>query len=76
MYTGDDFYLSHGFDKEESKNGVPFIEKRCTLKPFGTNTIFYGHHMKNGTMFAKLESYEDQDYYKEHPVIKFDTLYE
>jgi sortase B len=76
MYTSDDFYLSHGFDKEKSKSGVPFIDKRCTVEPFGTNTIIYGHHMKNGTMFAGLENYKDEDYYKEHPTIHFDTLYE
>lgn len=75
MHTSDDFYLSHGFDKAESKSGVPFIDKRCTVEPFGTNTIIYGHHMKNGTMFAGLENYEDEDYYKEHPTIRFDTLY-
>ncbi len=76
MYTADDFYLSHGFDKQESKSGVPFIDKRCTAEPFETNTIIYGHHMKNGTMFAGLEAYEDENYYKEHPNINFDTLYE
>lgn len=42
MYTGDDFYLGHGFDKEESKSGVPFIDKRCSVEPMGTNTIIYG----------------------------------
>lgn len=76
MYTADDFYLSHGFDKAESKTGVPFIDKRCAIEPFGTNTIIYGHHMKNGTMFAVLESYEDEGFYKTHPTIRFDTLYE
>ena len=76
MYTGNDFYLSHGFDKTESKSGVPFIDKRCAVEPFGTNTIIYGHHMKNGTMFASLDNYRDKSYYKEHPIIQFDTLYE
>jgi len=76
MYTADDLYLSHGFDKAESRSGVPFIDKRCTIEPFGTNTIIYGHHMKNGTMFAGLESYEDEEFYKAHPTIHFDTLYE
>jgi len=76
MYTADDFYLSHGFDKAESKSGVPFIDKRCAIEPFSTNTIIYGHHMKNGTMFAGLESYEDEEFYKAHPFIRFDTLYE
>jgi len=75
MYTADDFYLSHDFDKEESKSGIPFIDKRCTVTPFCTNTIIYGHHLKNGTMFAGLENYKDEGYYKEHQTIRFDTLY-
>lgn len=76
MYTANDFYLSHGFDKAKSKSGVPFIDKRCSIEPFGANTIIYGHHMKNGTMFARLERYESEDFYKAHPIIQFDTLYE
>jgi sortase B len=77
MYTPEngDFYLTHGFDKAESKSGVPFIDKRCKVEPLGTNTIIYGHHMKNGTMFAGLVRYEEGDYYQEHPIIRFDTLY-
>lgn len=76
MYTADDLYLSHGFDKAESRSGVPFIDKRCTIEPFGTNTIIYGHHMKNGTMFAGLERYEDENFFEKHPTVRFDTLYE
>ena len=76
MYTADDFYLSHGFDKKGSKSGVPFIDERCTVAPFGMNTIIYGHHMRNGTMFADLLKYVDSEYYMEHPIIQFDTLYE
>lgn len=41
----------------------------------GTNTIIYGHHKKK-TMFAGLEEYENEDCYKEHSIIHFDTLYE
>ncbi len=78
MYTPDDgeFYLSHGFDKEKSKSGTPFIDRRCSVNPLGTNTIIYGHHMKNGTMFAGLTKYKEENYYKEHPTVRFDTLYE
>lgn len=77
MYTPGDgeFYLNHGFDKQESKSGVPFIDARCTIDPFGTNTIIYGHHMKNGTMFAGLMKYEDEEFYRAHPTVRFDTLY-
>ncbi len=32
--------------------------------------------MKSGKMFGKLDLYEKEDYYKEHPNIQFDTIYE
>ncbi len=75
MYSSDDFYASHDFNKEKSKSGVPFIDRRCTVQPFGANTIIYGHHMKNGSMFTALGNYENEDYFKEHPIILFDTLH-
>lgn len=77
MYTPEDgkFYLTHGFDKKTTKSGVPFIDARCMVDPPGVNTILYGHHMKNGTMFAGLENYRDEAYYEEHPMFRFDTLY-
>lgn len=77
MYTPKDgnFYLNHGFDRENSKSGVPFIDERCAANPLGVITIIYGHHMKNGAMFAALENYRDQDYCRAHPTIRFDTLY-
>lgn len=76
MYTGDNFYLEHGFDKAATKSGLPYIDKRCTVEPFGTNTIIYAHNMKNGTMFSGLLRYKNLHYYNEHPTIRFDTLYE
>jgi sortase B len=76
MYTADDFYMFHGFDKKKSVSGVPFVDKRCAVDPFGTNSIIYGHNMKNGTMFADLVKYADQEYYRKHPIVQFDTLYE
>ena len=72
----EDFYLTHGFDGERSRSGVPFLDRRCDANPLDTNTIVYGHHMKNGTMFAVLEGYQKEDFYQAHPVIRFDTLWE
>lgn len=71
-----DFYLDHGFGKKESKKGVPFVDERCPVDPMGTNTIIYGHHMKDGSMFASLLKYEDQNFYEAHSIICFSTLYE
>ncbi len=76
MYTPNDpqYYLHRNFDKEYSKMGVPFIDEKCSKN--SGNYIIYGHHMKDGKMFAQILSYADEEFYKEHPVIRFDELNE
>ena len=32
--------------------------------------------MKSGKMFGTLKNYKDESFYKDHPVIQFDTIYE
>ena len=76
LCTGEGVDLGNDFEKNSSKSGTLFIDRRCTIEPFGSNTIIHGHHMKNGTMFASLLNYKNEEYYKEHPTIQFDTLYE
>lgn len=75
MQTPDnpDFYLKHGFDKGYSDYGVPYVQEECDLAS-SDNLIIYGHHMKNGTMFADLCKYVSKDFYEQHKIIRFDTL--
>lgn len=76
MQTPDDpdFYLTHGFEKNRSVYGMIYMDARCRLDGSCSNYLLYGHHMKNGSMFASLDKYGSEDYYKENPVIRFDTL--
>jgi sortase B len=67
------FYLTHGIDGATSKSGVPYADERCEIHPQSDNIIVYGHHMKSGAMFGALESYKKEAFYREHPVIRFDT---
>lgn len=67
------FYLKHGFDKSYSDYGVPYLEEDCSIQ-YSNNLVVYGHHMNNGTMFADLVKYADENFYKEHKTITFDTL--
>ena len=75
MYTPDrpDYYLNHDFEKKSSKYGVPYVAEHCSIDPQSDNVTIYGHHMKSGKMFGVLASYSDEDYWREHPVIRFDT---
>ena len=86
----NDYYLTHNFLKEEVKRGAIFADFRNNFDKgsLSGNTVLYGHNMWQGdTMFAKLSRYydggvskgESNDYlsfYKEHPTVTFNTLYE
>lgn len=63
------YYLSHLLDGTSNKNGTIFMDAGNTAGFSDANTLIYGHHMKNGSMFAALEQYRKQDYYDEHPVL-------
>lgn len=68
------FYINRNFEKKESVSGIPFIDSRCTLE--SENIIIYSHNMKNGTMFGGLTKYKEEEYYQNHRIIIFDTIYE
>lgn len=60
------YYLTHGYEKESNKSGSIFMEEKNETEFQDMNTIFYGHHMKNHTMFAGLSNWSDQSYYESH----------
>lgn len=70
------YYLHRNFEREDSNAGIPFLDFQCTLSPRSDNMIVYSHNMKNGEMFHDLLNYKEIDYYNDHKIIKFDTLYE
>ncbi len=76
MHTPDnpDFYLKHGFDKGYTDYGCPYVQENCDVQTPSDNVIIYGHHMKNGSMFADLEKFKSEDFWKKHRTISFDTL--
>ncbi len=74
MHTPDDpeRYLRRAFDGTYSVSGVPFLDGDC-YEGCG-NYIVYGHHMKNGSMFATLSDYADEAFWRAHPTVHFDTV--
>lgn len=71
-----ELYLHCNYKKEYDVNGLPFLDAKCDVEDREGNLMVYGHHMKSGLMFAHLVDYESVDFYKKHPVMEFDTLYE
>lgn len=74
--VNNEYYLDHNYNQEYDKNGSIFLDKDCNAAFPNTNMIIYGHHMKSGKMFGYLNRYSKESYYKEHPQIQFDTIYE
>lgn len=76
MHTPSDpeKYLYKNFQEKFSYPGVPFIDYRC--KEDSDNLIIYGHNMPDGTMFNTLMDYDEKKHWQEHPLIRFDSLYE
>lgn len=69
VVKGEDnsFYLEHSYDGKKSASGAIFLDAANRSGFADANTILYGHHMKNGSMFASLEKWSDQAFYEEHP---------
>ena len=69
----NEMYLSMLFDRTWGGCGTLFAD--CiTEAPFRQfNTIVYGHHMKDGTMFACLKELRDPEYCAKHPKLELTT---
>lgn len=69
----NEMYISMLFDRTWGGCGTLFAD--CiTEAPFRQfNTIVYGHHMKDGTMFACLKELRDPEYCAKHPKLELTT---
>lgn len=69
----NDYYLRRSFDGEYLRAGSIFLDYRSSGSFSQTNTVIYGHHMKDGSMFAGLKEYMDEPYANEHKTIEIYT---
>lgn len=70
------YYLTHDFYGNSTSYGAIFASHIDTASPLPRNTLLYGHNMKDGSRFAALTNYKSLDYFKNHPVIEFNTLFD
>lgn len=61
----NDYYLHRDIDRNRSYEGV-FLDGDCRPDWSAKQNLIYGHHMKNGTMFAGLAKFKEQPYFNEH----------
>lgn len=60
-------YLYRLVDGTYNSAGSIFMDYRNEPDFSGRNTILYGHHMKNKSMFGPLTNYKEQSFYDDHP---------
>lgn len=72
----DEEYVEKDFYGEETKYACPFVTVRNEIQTLDTNTVIFGHHMRDGSIFACLDQYTTLEGYKEAPVISFNTIYQ
>ena len=67
LYSGDDYYLRRNYLKEEETAGSIFIDENNSPDLDDAHTLIYGHNMRNGSMFGKLNLYKtEEDYFENH----------
>lgn len=70
----DDYYLTHNYKKEKTKNGAIFLTSKYNWNISNNNYIIYGHNkMSSDQMFSDLLKYADEEFYNNHPIIRFTT---
>ncbi len=69
----NDYYLHRLIDGSYSGGGTLFLDFFCEKDYAGRNSVVYGHHMNDGSMFASLSKFRDQAYYDAHPVMYLNT---
>lgn len=68
--TDNDYYLYHTPEGVEDAPASIFTHNVNSKDFTDFNTLIYGHKWNDGTMFGKLALYRDEEYLKEHQLIK------
>lgn len=78
LQRDNEFYLTHDATQKKNVTGALFLDENCNLRTLTPNLVIHGHNMKEGAMFGVLKKYKlkDASFYKSHPFIQLNTLYE
>lgn len=69
----NEFYLTHDYKGDNAERGAIFLDSDYNWNVKGNNLMIYGHYMINNEMFTDLTKYVEEDYYKQHSIIRFTT---
>lgn len=62
-------YLHKTFSGEKNRSGCIFLDVKCNSDFSSDHNIIYGHHMRDGSMFAELVKFRKTSFVKKHHTI-------
>ena len=66
--------MRRNYKKRISRNGSLFLDKDYNWNKPSSNLLIYGHNNRGtNEMFVELLNYKDENYYKNHTIIRFTT---
>lgn len=68
QHTDNDYYLERGFNRVKNSAGAIFVDARIQGGLDAKSCIIYGHDMLDGSMFADLIEFRDEEFRKNHRV--------
>ena len=72
--TDNTFYREHGFDGGTDSR-IAFLDYRANIESPSTQLLIYLPHANNHAKYGELVNFKNLEYYKNHPVISFNSLY-
>ncbi len=72
------YYLTRMFNRQSNPAGTLFMDYRNLPDFQDPNTLIYGHHMRDSTMFHSLTDYETEGFFEAHPfmaIVDADEIY-
>lgn len=70
-----EYYLSHDMYGIPSTHGSIFLDAECAQ--YGgldaPHVVLYGHHMLDGSMFAEIAHYREEEFFTDHQMILIQT---
>ena len=70
---GNEFYLHHLMDGRYQNSGTLFLDVQNGRHLNSKVLVVYGHHMRDGSMFADIDKFQKQSYYDSHKEMELET---
>ena len=64
--SDNEYYLRRAYDGSYLYSGSIYLDWRCNSDFSGDVNMLYGHNMQNGSMFADVLNFLNEDYFESH----------